>query len=125
MPPPPPDVYPQLSTEAKMRILSEIKREISLPQQNLSERAPTSPRPGRDKKIDSGGDGDVAATAEGRNVDPLLGERLVSPGVAAGTAEGEEGDLKVELEAVKERLRLAEEQLRCANHNRYRAHVAY
>lgn len=122
--PPPPAHLPQLSTEAKMRILSEIERELGLPRLDLSKRAFTLPGPTIDDQIGAGdgdgdgsvggGGGDVAVTASMGGVEPFLRERLVAPVVAAGIAAKEEGSLKAELEAVKDRLRLAEEQLRCA-----------
>eukprot|EP00903_Cladosiphon_okamuranus_P011173 g10545.t1 len=112
----------KLSPEAKMRILSEIERELGLQQLGLSKRSLPLPGPTKDDQIGSGdgdggvgsvdGDGgDVAVATSRGEVEPVLRERLVTPVAAAGVAGKEEGGLKAELEAVKDRLRVAEEQM--------------
>lgn len=56
----------------------------------------------------------MAATTGSGEVKPLLPESSTARTVMAWIAAKKEGGLKAELDAVKERLRLAEEQLRCA-----------
>lgn len=117
-----PCIYPQLSAEAKARILSMIDRELSLAQ--LSEGASTPPGPTNDENIGSGdGSGDVVGGDGGREVASFAGEEEVgllprecsgAPAIAAVVAGNEEGGLRAELDAAKERLRLTIEQLRCA-----------